>query len=218
MWNAHAYDLLDVPVQVDPIAEAQAAAFESRWGFAMPAAVREWVVGDWRDWARGPSVDLPPMYHQLEMLSEEEPGSRLMVVDRDSQGCCAFVVSVDDHDDPPVLVLERDDTTGESRSTYTHQFTAFTHAMAWDLKLWRANFESRHYLPLPANALSWLQARLEPRPTTYHWAGNQWCDAVHRFGGPAAVMVAVEADRIQYSLVVCDDVRLRDEIHSVLWP
>src|SRR5690349_19051399 len=112
---------------------------------------------------------------QLELLNEEGPGSRFLVVDRHGQGCCAFVVSVDGHDDPPVLVLERDDTTGETRSTYTQQ-----HAMAWDSKLWRANRESRHSRPLPPGALSWLQARLEPRPTTYRWAGNQWCDAVHR--------------------------------------
>jgi hypothetical protein len=216
MWNVDAYSLLDVPIEVDAVAEARVAAFELRWGFTVPAAVREWIVGDWRDWTGGQFADCPPRDDRLELLSPAGPGSRFLVVDRDSQNCCAFVVSVDEHDDPPVFLVDPDDTTGASRSVYAERFTAFTQVMVWDGKLFKEIGEFEDSRALPPGALPWLLAQLEPLPTTLGWAGNQGCDAVHRFDGPAAVLLAVEAGTILHSYVVCDDPHLRAEVTAAL--
>lgn len=216
MWNSAAYGLLDVPVEVDPVAEAHVAAFELRWGFAMPAAVREWVVGDWRDWVAGARSHYPPAYDLLELLDWSGPGARHLVVDRDSQNCCAFTVHVDEGDDPPVYLVAPDDTTGGSRRVYAERYTTFTRIMAWDQVLFERGGKYADARPLPPAALPWLVARFEPLPPTFGWAGNQGCDTVRRFEGPAMVMVAVEAGTILYSVVVSDDPGLLAEISTRL--
>ncbi|XVV17085.1 hypothetical protein ACQP2X_22715 [Actinoplanes sp. CA-131856] len=48
-----------------------------------------------------------------------------------------------------------------------------------------------------------LRRRLGALPVTYGWAGNQSCDAVHRFGSPAGgerVALAVRGSRVLWSL------------------
>ncbi|SCG66854.1 hypothetical protein [Micromonospora inositola] len=218
MWNAEAYALLDGEVTVDPSAAARLDAWQRRWDVTLPAAVREWfAVG-------GPGRimqdnDLAGV-DWLALLDDTGPGARLLHLEDDSQGCCTWVVPLDAGDDPPVLLLAPDDATGESGRVYAERFTVYTLARAWETRLFEAldrsgdGFDLDH--PLPSGALDRLAGRLTALPVTHGWAGNQGCDALYRFDGPAMVGLAVAGDVVLWSAVASDDRALRDELRALV--
>jgi hypothetical protein len=217
MWHQRVYDLLDVPVGVDPVAHRQVAAFERRAQLVVPPAVREWLVGDWRDWTTGQHVDYPPTAETVGLLSPRGPGRRFLLVDRDSQDCCAFITPVDEGDDPPVYRIAPDDAEGTTRSVFARSFRAYALTMVWDLQLFIADGgESVGRRTLPPTALAWLNTRLTRIPSTYGWSGNSTCDTVHRFTGPAKVWIQITADEISYGLVKTSDRALETEILAAL--
>ncbi|BBH70660.1 hypothetical protein ACTI_73450 [Actinoplanes sp. OR16] len=202
MWHDAVYRLLDVTSAIDAEAGQEVQALEWRWRVSVPAAVREWVVGDWRYWKAGKHIDYAPNTATLRQLAPTGREARFLVIDEDGQGCCAFVVAVDEGDDPPVYLIGPDDTAAESRSLHARSFTEYALATVWDSKQHEDGGGRWAFSrALPPGALPWLGERLQRLPRTFGWAGNRPCEVVHRFTGRADVLLAVSGDEIHHSHV-----------------
>ncbi|MBM2622522.1 hypothetical protein JIG36_44175 [Actinoplanes sp. LDG1-06] len=92
-------------------------------------------------------------------------------------------------------------------SPYADSFSDYLFTADWDTRLLAEGSAEFDY-PLPERAIPALRRQLDELPSTYSWAGNQGCDRVYRFGGPARVLVAVAGDQVLYS--VADDPRHAD--------
>lgn len=191
-WNEEALQLLGV----DPDCRDGAGAVadcERAIGRDLPAAVAEWFRS-------GADRRLTQLSHNhivdLAFIGQPQCArfleAGLLLLETDSQSCCQWVVSLDGGDDPLVYLISPDDYSGTSREPYADRFTAYTESAVWDALLFSddgANWSFDH--ELRPDAIAKLESLLPRRPTTFGWAHNQGCDAVHRFDGPAKVAVAV---------------------------
>jgi hypothetical protein len=205
-------------------AEENVAAFERWVGAGLPAAVREWFVTDGPGRIAAGQDNVLTGHDELVRLGPTGPGGRYLPLERDSQDCCAWVVPLDEGDDPPVYLVDpdadTDDAIDATRTRYVDRFTAYTRVKAWDVALFAAARESggdfEFDTALPAGALGRLSERLVALPTTYGWAGNQTCDAMYRFDGAARIAVAVQGDVALWSVVASGDPALRTELRTLL--
>jgi hypothetical protein len=216
-WNAAALRLLDIPVD-STVGAVLVADTERRLRRRLPAAVGEWF----RAGADRRLAQLSDN-HITDLASPGKPDharfldAGLLLLETDSQYCCRWVTPLDGGDNPVIYLIDPDDFAGESRSPYADSFTAYTEADAWDARLYRTEDAAWSFdHELNPDAVGMLAAMLDRRPSTFGWAHNQGCDAVHRFDGPARVAIAVTGETAAWTVVSTVDPALRSEIAGVL--
>ncbi|WP_327010835.1 hypothetical protein OHA72_28375 [Dactylosporangium sp. NBC_01737] len=212
-WNQAAFDVLGGGVARAPAGDELAAL--ERWvGGGLPGAVREWFL-------LGGDRLLASVSSNLVTGVQDLAGRFLehgfLLLETDSQACCRWVVPVSAaYDDPPVYLIDPDDDACATRSRYAGCFSDYTFTAAWDATLWKAEVSADFDHPLPPDALDGLRRRLTVLPTTHGWAMNQSCDAVHRFGGPARVAVAVAGGTALWSAVAAASPGVRDAFAALI--
>lgn len=192
VWNEASLRLLDIPS--DETGDVNLAADIDRWiGRRLPAAVAEWFrVGADRRLAQLSDNHIVT----VALLGNSDHArfldAGLLLLETDSQHCCRWVTPLATGDNPAVYLIDPDDFASESLTPYADRFTAYTETAVWDALLFRtedAIWSFDH--ELRPDAIHTLDEMLDRRPTTYGWAHNQGCDAVHRFDGPTRVAIAV---------------------------
>lgn len=220
---------------LDPVVSAAIDALERRSGLRVPAAVREWYAvrgaSAWLCERRGNHLvsahDLGAPLNGVDYLER-----RRLATETDCQFCCRWVVrlpltsdgtpplfplpepSPADLDDPPVFLVDPEDADSHE-DRYADRFTTYVLTSVWDADL-PAEAVSDFDRPLPPDALPTLRRRFHEMPATYAWAGNQPCEAMHRFDGAARVLLAVKDRIMLYAVVAAADPAVRAEVLATL--
>jgi hypothetical protein len=190
-------DLLRQPLVPSPAALKLLEEREAACGITLPASLREWYsLEDAVDiLARHSNDDHPVPLALLGQIAplETDPGlhvaGRLLVM-RENQSVCSWVVQLDGSDGPPMLVGMDDDTAADGEPPvvwrpYAETFSTFVYNWVWDwpsgdvCSVWGSDD------PLAAEDLAYLRASFPEGPPTYHWPG----DCTYRFGTPAARII-----------------------------
>ncbi|GHJ49121.1 hypothetical protein Cs7R123_64630 [Catellatospora sp. TT07R-123] len=214
-WNRAAFDALGGGVTTgDP---ARLAALRERLDVELPAAVREWLTSDGPDLLYDPRGNRLATASTVTRLDDTPPGSDYVWLETDCQDCCDWFVRVDEGDDPPVYLLDPEDGTGESRLEYAARFSDYALVRVWEKRMFDAEVDFLLHRRIPPGAVEVLRERLTELPVTYGWAGNQGCEQVLRFDGPAMVGLALIGDTAVWSVVISDDPALRAELSTLLY-
>ncbi len=239
-WHSDTYQLLGITPSPVPRAAVLMDDWE-RWSeYRLPAAIKEWYsvpdaaecLARRRDNLLVPAARLGEPVDRIDYLTRG-----LLVTETDSQGCCRWAVrleppqsryrqeplfelpspdtTVQIGDDPPVWIVDADDSEAPLER-YSDTFSAYVLTCAWDARIWAGNPAVVFDHPLPPGAIDTLRRDCTELPTTYAWAGNQPCDAMYRFDGPAQILVAVAGGRSAYSVVKTDNQQRRARVLSIL--
>ncbi|MET7400321.1 hypothetical protein ABZS66_43230 [Dactylosporangium sp. NPDC005572] len=118
-------------------------------------------------------------------------------------------------EDPPVWIIDPDDDDPFEK-LYADHFSTYVLTSVWTAQAFGPDSFFTDDDRLPRQALDALRQRYVELPTTYAWAGNQPCDAVYRFTGPANIMIAVRDETALHTFVATDNEQELARIRAVL--
>ncbi|MGI5175939.1 hypothetical protein ACQEVZ_28785 [Dactylosporangium sp. CA-152071] len=212
-------------------------ALEREWGLHVPLAVREWYsIQGAVEWLARHSdnilVSAARLGDPIDGLDYLDGGR--LVTETDSQCCWRWVVrlrpprydgeplfdlpeappiTVDE--DPPVWIIDPD-RHDPFEKLYADHFSNYVLTSVWTAQAFGKDSFFTDDDRLPRQALDTLRQRYLELPTTYAWAGNQPCDAVYRFTGPARIMIAVRGETALYTFMATDSQQELAKIRAVL--
>ncbi|WP_238015829.1 hypothetical protein KZZ52_28335 [Dactylosporangium sp. AC04546] len=212
-------------------------ALERESGLHVPPAVREWYsVRGAVEWLARHSdnilVSAAGLGDPIDGLDYLDGGR--LVTETDAQCCWRWAVRLRPpryegeplfhlpgappatlDEDPPVWIIDPDDDD-PFEQLYADRFSEYVLTSVWTAQAFGKESFFTDDDRLPRQALDTLRQRYVELPTTYAWAGNQPCDAVYRFTGPARVMIAVQGQTALHTVVATDSEQELARIRAVL--
>ena len=176
-YHQATFDLLGREPVFSPEAAALLAQRQEACGVTFPAAITEWYSLDAavEILAQHSHEDHPVSLAELGMVDEDwyRMGRRNFIAEGvlpvmyENQYVCAWAISLDDSDDPPVLV-QVDPSPTTAWQFFADRFSVFVYAQVWDYRPAQCALAAQDRAP-SATELAFLRQYYREGPRTYAW-------------------------------------------------